>query len=66
MIDPLVGLQKQGVEPVQHKGTQCQADSYGGEDVADHYSALQMMYVARYARKAKIPTYLAKSPAMIK
>jgi hypothetical protein len=55
---------------MQHKGAQCQADKHGSEYVEDgfagHYSALQMMYVARYARKAKIPTYLAKSPAMIK
>jgi hypothetical protein len=33
MIDPLVGLQKQGIERVQHKGAQCEANEHGGENV---------------------------------
>jgi hypothetical protein len=33
MIDPLVNLQKQGIERVQQQGAQCKADEHGSEKV---------------------------------
>jgi hypothetical protein len=30
---------EQGVEPVENKGAQCEADKHGGEDVADHVAS---------------------------